>query len=450
MTNKWTQTSASQHSAFQRCQRYWYFGWIDKIKGPTTPAMQRGTDIHDEVEHYLKNGAVRTSKRYTEKKLDYAPYVNALIPHLPEPLHPDLIVEQRIQLECGPGLPWWLGFIDIGFSGYKILQIRDLKSTSDFRYAKTEKELLENIQLMSYAKWVYEQGHTGPIDLGHIYIKTEKKIVRPKPKTKVVAIEVSQGHVEDVWNREMATVAEMVDAACVSSAHDLPPTTSACGMYGGCPHREQCGITPEMTLSSLFKPKQKEGNNMGNKFLEKMRAKAATKDTGIVPPDAPSRETSPEEAEKIRAEQQAKLDKAKAAEEKKAAKAAKAAEKKAAAAEKKKGTNGKSKPNGKTKGFVLYVNCGPQKNVESGVEPTLFEDWFGPISLKMDEVAQETKKVPSWWFLPFGEQKGLIQLSIQESIERLPPAMILMTRSPGASDAEGILIPHATHVIRGK
>ncbi len=112
----WTRTSASQHGAFERCKRYWYFGWIDRLKGPTTEPMQRGKDIHTESEHYLNTGEIRDSC-YSEFNLNYRPYVESLAPLLPPPMHDELLVEHEINIECGEGLPNWIGFIDIGFSG---------------------------------------------------------------------------------------------------------------------------------------------------------------------------------------------------------------------------------------------------------------------------------------------------------------------------------------------
>jgi hypothetical protein len=447
----WNRTSASQHAAYQRCKRYWYFGWIDRIKGPKTDAMQRGTDIHTETEHYLLTGQLRDSC-YSEFNLNYRPYVEALVPHLPPPMHDELIVEHGIDLQCGEDLPSWVGFIDIGYSAPEILQIRDLKTTSDFRYAKTEEELSENIQLISYGKWAYEvAGHTGEIDLGHINLKTEKRLVRKKPKVKPVNVIVSQAHVEDVWDREMLTVAEMVEAAKAESAHDLPPTITACGDFGGCPHSVRCGL-PEMSIGGLFKLNEKKGkDDMGNAFLKKLKEKNAAKagkggDVKILPDDAPARETSDEESEKIRAEAEAKKEKAEAAAAKKAEKAAKKAEKEAA---KEAAKEASKKPAKGTSDFVVYLNCMPKKNL--GAEaPVLFEDWFKPLFDELDaSCAQENNA--GYWAMSFSDQKAVIAGAVSMYIEEkgLPGSMIAMTGTTLLSDVLPCLVPHASQVITG-
>jgi hypothetical protein len=438
----WTKTSASQHGAFQRCQRYWYYGWIERLPRPTSDAMQRGKDIHTEIEHYLLNGNVRDSS-YTEAKLNYRPYVEALVPYLPPPKHEDLIIEHPVLMDTGLGVEW-VGFIDIGFSGSPILRIRDTKSTSNFRYAKTPVELAENIQVISYAVWAYNVvGYSGSIDLGHLYVQTEKNRVPKKPKTMEVDVVLDQWHVLDVWARELKVVSEMKAAALVPSAHELPPNTNSCGMYGGCPYRNECGI--DLSMSALLN-KNKGKNIMG--FLDKIKNKEKNK--GTLPPDAPSRETSDEEAEEIT--ESAADKKKRLAAERKAKKAKKEAEKEAAekeAAEKEAAAPKEEKKNGKSKSFVIYIDCMPTKDVHAdGVEPTLFEDWFAPLVMSMNEYVKEQKKLDSYLLLPYAEEKALVMMAVQDAVARLPPALVINSGVPGAKDALGALVPHASLVVR--
>ena len=436
--------------------------------------MQRGTDIHAETEHYLKTGEIRTGREYGGEG-DFRPYVEALAPHLPPPMHDELIIEQRIDMRCWDGGPRWLGFIDIGFSAATPLQIKDIKSTSDFRYAKTPLELKDNIQLNSYGRWVYHTTpYRGEIELGHIYIKTGTKVPK-NPKVKPVSVVTDYDYVMDYWEREMETVREMQRVAVeVEKAHDLPPTISACGMYGGCPFRSDCGLTTKELFNTGTK---KKGKEMGNSFLSNLKKKAATGNNGVLSPDAPPRTTpKPEEtddepemtaAEKKAEKKKAAAEKKKAAAEKKKAAAAKKAEKEAAKA---KNTNTedeteakldekpkaktksktKSKTNGTTtRGFTLYIDCMPSKDVNGdGIEPTLFEDWFSPLVMAMNEEVAEHKKLPSYLLLPYSEEKAMVALAVADAVERLPPSMVVSSGTPGAKDALAGLIPHATKVVR--
>lgn len=402
--------------------------------------MQRGTDIHAESEHYLRTGEIRDSN-YTDQNLNYRPYVEAIRPYLPEPGHPELIIEHPIELSCGPDMPTWVGFIDIGFSALVPLVLRDIKTTSDFRYSKTPIELMEDIQLMSYAKWVYvETGYEGSIDVGHIYVKTEKSCVRKKPKTKLVQAVVDQEHVEDLWNREMEIVATMMEAAKVPTAQDLPPTTSACSMYGGCPHLNRCGLG---NTTGLLKGLTKQGKvTMSSDFMKRLRSRSGKadvvdkdnkgflgklqeKNSGVLPPDAPNRITETSEPAPAPAPVPASE-----------AKKVKTASRKKASSRKR-----------TKKGLVLYIDCMPVKST-SDVEPTLFEDWFNPLVMKMNEHVQNESGLPSYRLLGFSEEKAMIDAAVTEAVPHLPEVMIVSSGTPGAKDALGTLIPHAIEVIR--
>jgi hypothetical protein len=435
--------------------------------------MQRGTDIHGESEFYLKTGEIRDHEYGGEG--NFRPYVEALAPHLPPPTHDELIIEQRIDMDCWPGGPKWLGFIDIGFSAASPLQIKDIKSTSDFRYAKTPLELKDNIQLNSYGRWVYHTTpYRGEIELGHIYIKTGTKVPK-KPKVKPVSVITDYDYVMDYWEREMVTVREMQCAAGAKSAHELPPTISACGMYGGCPFRGECGLTTKELFSVGTK---KKGKEMGNSFLSNLKKKAAEggggalNDTpnGVLSPDAPSRttevsdddgpekETAAAKKKRLAAEKKAAkaAEKEAAAAEKKAAKEAAAAEKKAAkAAEKKAAKAAEKEPSsgaqkdGAKKEFTLYIDCMPTKDVgRNNVEPTLFEDWFSPLVMAMNEEVMESRKLPSYLLLPYSEEKAMVAIAVADAIGRLPSEMFVSSGTPGAKDALAGLIPHATKVVR--
>jgi hypothetical protein len=387
--------------------------------------MQRGTNIHGEIEHYLRSGKIRMT--------EWSLYVEAAKEHLPKPKDPDVIIEQRIDLDCGAAVPGvaWLGFIDAGDSGRDPLRLLDYKTTSDFRYAKTPHELSQNTQLCSYAKWAYGMGHTGNIELAHLYLKTQKTVPKKLPKTKLVTIKVNKDMIEDIWQRDLGTVAQMADAHKASSAQDLPPTTSACMMYGGCTYRSQCGLTASDFSSNFRNTTKGTKDKTMSKFLERLRGKkgnGATKPTGILPDDAPSRETPVAETE---AETEAVADTA-----------AEAKPPKAKRGRPKGSTKKKSAP--ASDGFTLYIDCIPTKDAE----PTLFEDWLGPIVMNLNETVQAEKNLPDYRLLPYAEEKAMFALALSERAGDLPPTMIVNSTSPGARDALGVLIPHASQVVR--
>jgi hypothetical protein len=427
-------TSASQVTAWDNCQRYWHYNWVKGLKTPPSIAMQRGTHIHSAAEHALKNSG---------ELLDnpWRPYASSMLPHLPIGQE-KVLVEQKILLETAPGLPPWLGYIDLlddSRTLSKLLRVTDHKTTSDFRYAKTPAELMLNSQLNSYARFVYENGHDEEIEVGHLYIKTAKKTPKA-PQIKPVYVRVSKKHVDTVWERDLVKVEAMTRAAEIENTDELPPSTNFCSVYGGCPHRSRCGVIDETVFSG-------KGSAAMSDFLKNLQAKknaaagGETKaeptepktPTGVLSSDSAERTTAVKTAEEVGEEITKKV----IAETKKSRGRPKGSKNKTST----------PKTNGHDHGFTLYINCMPAKDVGNDIDPTLFEDWYGTLTMAMNEAAAG-KQVPHYMLLPFGENKAMIALAVSESAENLPPSMVVDSSSPGAKDALAVLIPHATKVVR--
>ena len=178
-----------------------------------------------------------------------------------------------------------------------------------------------------------------------------------------------------------------------------------------------------------------------------VKAKAANvpkidKPEGVLADDAPSRETPVKTEEEIAAE--VALEKAQ--------KNAEKARKKAAAAAKKatKKTTAKKKTPTR-EGLHLFIDCMQIKdlNNNTGLDPTLFEDWIGPIVENLNAETLEHKKLPDYRLLPYAEEKAAFATAITARIDNLPQYMIVNTGTPGAKDALGVLIPHAVEIVKG-
>ena len=223
--------SASQVDSWDRCQRYWYNRSVLKIPTPQTPAQKRGQDIHSAVETYLREGTIHP---------EWAGHVNVAIPYLPPPKSPDVLIEQKITLKTFPGGPDWIGYIDLLWMVKLPVKISDHKTTGNFKYVKTPSDLRDNIQMNSYGKWVIDNVDYDEVEYEHIYIGT-KEI-----RSKIVSVLVTRDHINKIWARDVEKVKAMAEVASAepTTAEELPPTYSACGMYGGCPYRERCHISP--------------------------------------------------------------------------------------------------------------------------------------------------------------------------------------------------------------
>lgn len=432
---KLTRISASQVSNYDRCARYWHFQSVKKIRFPQTPAMERGSGVHKGTEILLKTGKIDPNN-------NYAPYIEALKEHLPLG-EKKILIEHYFELKLDGVL--WIGYIDLLEAHLDPIRVMDYKTISDFRYCKTPAELAENIQLMSYGKWVYENNHTGPLKLAHLYVKTGKRVPK-NPKTKLVETKVCQAQIEDFWHgRILPIVDQMKINAQEEDIQKLPPTTSACSMYGGCPYRPHCHIEVSTPLGiNRFEESTKERKTSMSDFLKRIQAakgkKAETKTEpkpapetktkaevieGVIPPDAAPRET-PIEAQSVPE-----------------------SETKTAKTTKTRKSRKTKKTNGTSTGFTLYVDCMPVKDTDDDLEPTLFEDWVSPIIMKLNDQAKEEKNLPHFMLLSYGDQKAAFMVSVESNINgSMPKTMVLNSHTPWARDAMGILIPHASRVVR--
>lgn len=98
--------------------------------------------------------------------------------------------------------------------------------------------------------------------------------------------------------------------------------------------------------------------------------------------------------------------------------------------------------------FVLYMDCLPTKGTGSD-EVVLADDWFGPLDMELNDWAQSEKNLPSWWLLDFSTQKAMLAIGVQKRIQGgLPSAMVFKSGTFMARDVLPLLIPHATRMIQ--
>lgn len=263
------QTSASQIDMYERCPRIWWNSYIEGVKPLPSPAQQRGTDIDDNyVQPYLRTGNIR-------KDGEWAALLVALIPHLPPPANDQVKVQARIDLPTFDGGPICIGFMDWarGVTD-EHLHVGDLKTTSDFRYAKTREQLADNTQMVVYAKAGYALFQAQKVSISHVYARTRGSAkALSVPAASEDPIWMPRSEVNEKWERRVETIKQMMRvAATVNSADELPPNTSECGAYGGCAFRAKCGLS---TISANGKGKfgmEKESNG-GSSLMARMAAK---------------------------------------------------------------------------------------------------------------------------------------------------------------------------------
>jgi len=223
--------SASQVDTYNTCNRKWWFNKILGIETPPHPSAVIGTEVHAQLEAYLEEKAPADS---------LGPIARTALPFAPKP--GTVYIEQSIEelgLVAG-GLPA-LGYIDVLDLTGDIPQVLDWKTTSNFRYAKTEDELLRNVQMSVYARATLamcdrlDVPEPTNVRVTHVAMLTKA----PHEARRTSAL-MPVRTIHENWSLIDRTVLTMRETATCETPDKVTPTKSACSAYGGCPFLDRC------------------------------------------------------------------------------------------------------------------------------------------------------------------------------------------------------------------
>lgn len=220
--------SPSSLGTLRRCARAWYAEKVMELRPEPTAKQQasfdRGTALHTAIEEYLGD------KGKDAPADELAALALGFLARLRDA--DGLTVEQQVSFErCGIVVR---GFID----AYTDKGILDFKTSSNIeKWGERAETLPQNLQLMLYAYWWFGQRpEAETCIIGHLQFQTKGKAT-----WRFVHGTVTRGQ---VWEY----MEHVVDPLLWLQAHtaakpdlgSVPPTYSACGEYGGCPHRVTC------------------------------------------------------------------------------------------------------------------------------------------------------------------------------------------------------------------
>lgn len=235
------------------CNRKWFFDKVLRFpREPPTKNQELGTEIHRQIEHYLKNNE-NVLGNWAREALRF----------LPQPRSDGLSVEYALE-DLGfriAGVPV-IGAIDIvNDTGMWLdnegiphslqedeIEISDHKSTSNIAYAKTPAELLVDVQMVGYAKAAtLIKPSVQNIRISHNNIGTKVKGAR-----KITAL-MSRAEMTSRFEGHLVpTVAKMKEAAKLKIVEDLAPNLKACHSYNKpCPYLRDCQKDPLAQLLIL-------------------------------------------------------------------------------------------------------------------------------------------------------------------------------------------------------
>lgn len=273
--------SASRIGTWMACHRK--SGW-EKFAGyiaPPSAANNKGTAVHSLLE------AWRADESLVDLTTEEGSIAGQIMRHWPPHVEGESSeAEFRLQ-----GRHAWMGYKDLQLPGMVV----DFKTTSDFRWMKTEKDLQLDPQAIIYAH-DYFSGHPTEeiVALRWIYGRT-----RAPHQARVLDTTMTRPHAAlgfaalESYADEMQAAADACPPLQGEPGHDpvavhkyvltMAPTgetTNQCDAYGGCPHKGRCNIP-------MFRDKKESKPvNVLERMLQMNQAEAAAQ-TSTPAPAAP-------------------------------------------------------------------------------------------------------------------------------------------------------------------
>lgn len=272
--------SVSQLETFSLCNRKWAFEKIDKLEGKENEFAALGQRVHDVLEKYLDK-AIPIDRSTKEGKIAFPG-----IKHLPLPRTKGMRVEKWFVIRFGVAAYRGLKDVEIIVPGREPL-ILDHKSTRNFRWKKTKKQLLVNLQAGIYAADAMLKSGSTTVILKWVYYATEGK-----PKSEPVEVRISKAQVEAILSEADEIAQQMVKTLQTKRrALDVYPNFASCEAFGGCGYKEHCVRTPTSVLRSIMAQKKEERmatESTTSKFLADLKNRNAAKKTPEEKKAAPS------------------------------------------------------------------------------------------------------------------------------------------------------------------
>lgn len=242
------------HRSFGGCLRAWFYRYVVGLPDRATASQALGTRVHSEIEEYLRTGRSVLGPLALQAK------------HcIPKP-GDGLLVEHALEpgvLTCA-GVPV-VGHIDlVSFRGVNVgandfgdvndppgtIEIRDWKTTSDFRYAKTGDELRSTVQMITYGAYATRQWDPTFVRLTHVYIRTRGARAPALNRS----TRMHPDEIRSEWEQIEGVGRQIAQAARIPAGRvdDVDANTRSCGAFGGCPHRSYCKAANHNSLATFL------------------------------------------------------------------------------------------------------------------------------------------------------------------------------------------------------
>lgn len=233
---------ASDVAVMRVCLRKWHGVLIQGHREADSEATRRGTAIHALLEHYLDTGEpIATDTLYGQIATSGYKYL---------PPVQSGVTEQHFRLfgpiVDGEALFAYYGAIDWVHKTER--KVKDHKTTSSFKYQKTEETLRKDPQVIVYGSLASETRPGEDIEFEWIYYLTAEKSRRQARSTLFTMSEVELRAAKEDLDREILRSLEYRRLPMLS----LPGTAKACFMYGRPCHLKHLCSDIKPTIGDLM------------------------------------------------------------------------------------------------------------------------------------------------------------------------------------------------------
>lgn len=225
------QLSPSALSVYLSCPRKAFFRHVLRLPEPLRPGAELGGEVHVFAERYITTGTLPDDQSKAVQ------IVRALVPHLPR--------LDRRQVETEGSIPrqglrlvlrvdhWMLPEAE-----GEPFRVTDIKTTSDFKWAKAQEELKYDPQSIVYSQWAMQRlvvlKWPAYVRFTLLYVRTAAPHY-----VQTVHYDWTPETLKPQWDY-LCGVMQAFEATMTLAVEDTPFNTQACGMYRGCPHRARC------------------------------------------------------------------------------------------------------------------------------------------------------------------------------------------------------------------
>lgn len=235
------QVSPHQVTLYRRCKRLIGFEYVERLKAPPSEKQTFGSQIHDQLEKWLRLAKPPGEVARTGLKW------------LPTP-DESLLIEHKINFEWLPGI-YMIGIIDCASQVDSL--VIDHKTTSDLRWAMTTDQLFCDPQAIIYAVWAMLTWNQPIVKARWVYYAASNPPKGARRSRGSKPVEVIYHNRDQKFISQVGRITEDVRAIVdirrqMIKGMDLEPTPGSCNSYGGCFHQERCQLSTDEVIDRYF------------------------------------------------------------------------------------------------------------------------------------------------------------------------------------------------------